>query len=276
LGADPTKIPSYDEAREKFSRDYLAENLQRTAGNVTQAARLAKRTRTDFYKLLARYRVHPDDFKNPVRRAANTRTLTRTNSPAWRRSVRLGILLSTPKRKRVLPSRLRPGNEPAQRIDEGERDVLGHEVIPRDARAGQGVQGIVAVDGVSAASAAGRGARPYRSNGAGKTTFFNLLTKFLAAHVGRYFLSGLRTLRGKIPLTLPAAASCGRFRFCAVFPHLTVLRECARGARNRHCTETALKRHAHILGEQSGAERPRKSETTARCAAGQRQRDFPA
>ena len=65
LAGDPTKIPSYDEAREKFSRDYLAENLQRTAGNVTQAARLAKRTRTDFYKLLARYRVHPEDFKNP-------------------------------------------------------------------------------------------------------------------------------------------------------------------------------------------------------------------
>jgi two-component system response regulator GlrR len=65
LGGEPTKIPSYDEAREKFSRDYLAENLQRTAGNVTQAARLAKRTRTDFYKLLARYRLQPDDFKNP-------------------------------------------------------------------------------------------------------------------------------------------------------------------------------------------------------------------
>jgi two-component system response regulator GlrR len=65
LGGDPTKIPSYDEAREKFSREYLAENLQRTAGNVTRAARLAKRTRTDFYKLLARYRLHPDDFKNP-------------------------------------------------------------------------------------------------------------------------------------------------------------------------------------------------------------------
>ena len=65
LGGDPTKIPSYDEAREKFARNYLAENLQRTAGNVTQAARLAKRTRTDFYKLLARYRLQPDDFKNP-------------------------------------------------------------------------------------------------------------------------------------------------------------------------------------------------------------------
>jgi two-component system response regulator GlrR len=65
LGGDPTKIPSYDEAREKFAREYLAENLQRTAGNVTRAARVAKRTRTDFYKLLARYRLHPDDFKNP-------------------------------------------------------------------------------------------------------------------------------------------------------------------------------------------------------------------
>jgi two-component system response regulator GlrR len=65
LGADPTKIPSYDEARDQFSRDYLAENLQRTAGNVTRAARLAKRTRTDFYKLLARYRLNPGDFKHP-------------------------------------------------------------------------------------------------------------------------------------------------------------------------------------------------------------------
>jgi two-component system, NtrC family, response regulator GlrR len=65
LGEDSAKIPTYDEAREKFSRDYLAENLQRTAGNVAQAARLAKRSRTDFYKLLARYRLHPEDFKHP-------------------------------------------------------------------------------------------------------------------------------------------------------------------------------------------------------------------
>jgi two-component system, NtrC family, response regulator GlrR len=65
LGGDSAKIPTYDEAREKFARDYLAENLQRTGGNVAQAARLAKRSRTDFYKLLARYRLHPEDFKNP-------------------------------------------------------------------------------------------------------------------------------------------------------------------------------------------------------------------
>jgi two-component system response regulator GlrR len=64
LGGDPTKIPTYDEARDKFSRDYLAEYLQITAGNVAHAARLAKRSRTDFYKLLARYRLNPEDFKN--------------------------------------------------------------------------------------------------------------------------------------------------------------------------------------------------------------------
>lgn len=65
LGRDAMKkVPTYDEAREKFARDYLTTNLQTTAGNVSQSARLAKRNRTDFYKLLARYRLQPDDFKN--------------------------------------------------------------------------------------------------------------------------------------------------------------------------------------------------------------------
>lgn len=64
---DRGKIPTYDEAREAFSRAYLVDNLQRTGGNVTQAARIAKRTRTDFYKLLARYRLQPEDYKPPPR-----------------------------------------------------------------------------------------------------------------------------------------------------------------------------------------------------------------
>lgn len=63
LGDEPGKIPTYDEARDTFSREYLAQNLRQTSGNVTQAARLAKRSRTDFYNLLARYRLHPEDFK---------------------------------------------------------------------------------------------------------------------------------------------------------------------------------------------------------------------
>jgi two-component system response regulator GlrR len=63
LGADVKKVPSYQEARETFARDYLTHNLQATSGNVSESARLAKRNRTDFYKLLARHRVAPDDFK---------------------------------------------------------------------------------------------------------------------------------------------------------------------------------------------------------------------
>ena len=64
LGKGSPNVPTYSEARDRFSRDYLAANLQRTAGNVSQSARLAKRNRSDFYKLLARYRLHPDDFKD--------------------------------------------------------------------------------------------------------------------------------------------------------------------------------------------------------------------
>ncbi len=64
LGKDAKTVPTYDEAREEFAVAYLKQNLQTTAGNVSQAARIAKRNRTDFYKLLARYRLQPDDFKN--------------------------------------------------------------------------------------------------------------------------------------------------------------------------------------------------------------------
>jgi two-component system response regulator GlrR len=63
LGKDSTSVPTYDEAREEFTLAYLKNNLQSTSGNVMQSARLAKRNRTDFYKLLARYRLQPDDFK---------------------------------------------------------------------------------------------------------------------------------------------------------------------------------------------------------------------
>jgi two-component system response regulator GlrR len=64
LGAPQAKLPSFDEARDEFTRSYLSQILQITAGNVSQAARLAKRNRTDFYKLLGRHQLVPDDFKD--------------------------------------------------------------------------------------------------------------------------------------------------------------------------------------------------------------------
>jgi two-component system, NtrC family, response regulator GlrR len=63
IGGAQGKLPSFDEARDEFTRSYLSQILQITGGNVSQAARLAKRNRTDFYKLLGRHLLVPDDFK---------------------------------------------------------------------------------------------------------------------------------------------------------------------------------------------------------------------
>jgi two-component system response regulator GlrR len=63
IGGTQGKLPSFDEARDEFTRSYLSQILQITGGNVSQAARLAKRNRTDFYKLLGRHLLVPDDFK---------------------------------------------------------------------------------------------------------------------------------------------------------------------------------------------------------------------
>ncbi|HUO81791.1 MAG TPA: sigma 54-interacting transcriptional regulator [Gammaproteobacteria bacterium] len=63
IGGHLAKLPSFAEARDEFTRNYLSQILQITGGNVSRAARLAKRNRTDFYKLLARHRLNPDSFK---------------------------------------------------------------------------------------------------------------------------------------------------------------------------------------------------------------------
>lgn len=56
-------LVSFEDARKSFERDYLVRVLKITGGNVTQAARLAKRNRTEFYKLLQRYQLDPSVFK---------------------------------------------------------------------------------------------------------------------------------------------------------------------------------------------------------------------
>ena len=59
------QLASFDEARKRFEREYLVQLLKITQGNVTQAARLAKRNRTEFYKLLQRHQLDPAFFKTP-------------------------------------------------------------------------------------------------------------------------------------------------------------------------------------------------------------------
>jgi len=63
LRAEPAGWTSLDEARRDFEHDYLVRLLRLTGGSVAQAARLAQRNRTEFYKLLERHDLDPKLFK---------------------------------------------------------------------------------------------------------------------------------------------------------------------------------------------------------------------
>ncbi|ORE86096.1 response regulator GlrR [Oceanococcus atlanticus] len=61
--AEVKAVPSFDDARAEFTRKYLSDLLELSEGNVSQAARLAERNRTDFYKLLKKHGIDPGAFK---------------------------------------------------------------------------------------------------------------------------------------------------------------------------------------------------------------------
>ncbi len=54
---------SYAEAKQRFERNYLVQLLKLTDGNVSDAARLADRNRTEFYRLLQRHALTPSLFR---------------------------------------------------------------------------------------------------------------------------------------------------------------------------------------------------------------------
>ncbi|MEX0899659.1 MAG: sigma 54-interacting transcriptional regulator [Gammaproteobacteria bacterium] len=62
LGGGDHRIPSFAEARDEFTRQYLVQLLHLTEGKVAQAAQIAQRNRTEFYKLLARYEIDLDAY----------------------------------------------------------------------------------------------------------------------------------------------------------------------------------------------------------------------
>ena len=63
LRSKDEEIVPFAEARQDFERNYLTKLLRMTNGNVAQAARLAQRNRTEFYKLLNKYHLAPALFK---------------------------------------------------------------------------------------------------------------------------------------------------------------------------------------------------------------------
>ena len=68
LDVADTALTPLDEARKAFERDYLVRILKITGGNVTKAARLAGRNRTEFYRLLERHSLEPGMFKDAVQK----------------------------------------------------------------------------------------------------------------------------------------------------------------------------------------------------------------
>ena len=59
------RIDSFEEARRRFEYDYLIRLLTLTQGSVIEAAKLAKRNRTEFYKILQRHGIEAAHFKPP-------------------------------------------------------------------------------------------------------------------------------------------------------------------------------------------------------------------
>ncbi|MCB4358341.1 sigma 54-interacting transcriptional regulator [Quatrionicoccus australiensis] len=55
---------SYAEAKQRFERNYLVQLLKLTDGNVADAARIADRNRTEFYRLLQKYDLTPAMFRS--------------------------------------------------------------------------------------------------------------------------------------------------------------------------------------------------------------------
>ena len=63
LRVQPIEALGYAEAKRRFERNYLIQLLKLTAGNVSDAARLAERNRTEFYRLLQRHGLTPEHFR---------------------------------------------------------------------------------------------------------------------------------------------------------------------------------------------------------------------
>lgn len=67
LREKPGELLTFADARRRFEQEYLLQLMQITNGNVSRAARLANRNRTEFYKLLNRHQINPALFKpSPV------------------------------------------------------------------------------------------------------------------------------------------------------------------------------------------------------------------
>jgi two-component system response regulator GlrR len=57
------EVPSFRDAKRKFERDYVARVLRICKGNISRAARIAKKDRKDFYDVMRRNQINPAEFR---------------------------------------------------------------------------------------------------------------------------------------------------------------------------------------------------------------------
>ena len=59
------RIKPLKEARDAFEKNYIVNLLEICKGNVSEAAKHAGKYRADFYDLLRKHNLNPDNFKKP-------------------------------------------------------------------------------------------------------------------------------------------------------------------------------------------------------------------
>ncbi len=64
LARDAEEVPSFKEAKRAFETRYVTGLLRRCDGNISRAARLAKKDRKDFYDVIRRTGVDPGQFRS--------------------------------------------------------------------------------------------------------------------------------------------------------------------------------------------------------------------
>ena len=59
----PGALKPLKDAKADFEKSYLIHLLELTRGNISRASEVAGKYRADFYNLLKKYNINPDDYK---------------------------------------------------------------------------------------------------------------------------------------------------------------------------------------------------------------------
>jgi two-component system response regulator GlrR len=63
LSTEGDEVPSFKDAKRAFETRYVEGLLRRCGGNISRAARMAKKDRKDFYDVIRRTGVDPSEFR---------------------------------------------------------------------------------------------------------------------------------------------------------------------------------------------------------------------